>query len=160
MARAHYADPRLPESFWIKVRPDGASGCWNWTAARDRNGYGRAGSGRRSGTRLSHRHAYMVLVAEIDSGLVLDHLCRNPSCCNPAHLEPVTQGENLRRAPMLGVSKNSPPHCPRGHAFTDENTLYKKRNDRFGVEKRHRICRTCNRQWCANYDAKRKAKQR
>lgn len=27
----------------------------------------------------------------------LDHLCRNPACCNPSHLEPVTPKENTRR---------------------------------------------------------------
>jgi hypothetical protein len=28
---------------------------------------------------------------------ILDHLCRNRWCCNPAHLEPVTSAENVRR---------------------------------------------------------------
>lgn len=44
-----------------------------------------------------HVLAYELLVGEYEDGLDLDHLCRNPPCCNPEHLEPVTQAENLRR---------------------------------------------------------------
>jgi hypothetical protein len=29
--------------------------------------------------------------------MVLDHLCCNKACCNPAHLEAVSQSENVRR---------------------------------------------------------------
>ena len=45
----------------------------------------------------THRVAYEELVGPIPDGLVLDHLCRNRRCCNPEHLEPVTDGENTRR---------------------------------------------------------------
>jgi hypothetical protein len=33
----------------------------------------------------------------IPENLELDHLCRNPACVRPDHLEPVTHLENLRR---------------------------------------------------------------
>jgi hypothetical protein len=38
------------------------------------------------------------MVGPVPEGLELDHLCENPPCCNPAHLEPVTHAENNRRA--------------------------------------------------------------
>ncbi|PWT74929.1 MAG: hypothetical protein C5B60_06085 [Chloroflexi bacterium] len=45
-----------------------------------------------------HRLVYTLVVGPIPNGLVLDHTCCNKACCNPAHLEPVTQAENARRA--------------------------------------------------------------
>jgi hypothetical protein len=46
-------------------------------------------------------------IGPIPEGLQLDHLCRNRACINPAHLEPVTNLENLRRGelPKLTVEK-------------------------------------------------------
>lgn len=69
-----------------------ANGCWNWTAARTKLGYGKI-----SPRLLAHRAIYELSVGPISDGLELDHLCRNPSCVNPDHLEPVTHAENLRR---------------------------------------------------------------
>lgn len=56
----------------------------------------------------AHRTAYRLYVGEIPAGLDIDHLCRTTWCVNPAHLEPVTRSENLRRAY---------PACRRGHEF-------------------------------------------
>lgn len=160
MTAVEFRDPRLPERFWNNVTTDPETGCWNWTAAKDRLGYGRIGRPKHGGTRLSHRHAFLVLVGPIESRLVLDHLCRNPSCCNPAHLEPVTQGENLRRSPTIGTKKNAPPCCPSGHEFTEDNTLYKQATDRHGNPRRHRICKTCNRRACSEYGKRRRANKK
>jgi hypothetical protein len=71
-------------------------GCWVWQKATDRHGYGRV---RRDGASWhAHRWYYTQHVGPIPAGLVLDHICCNPPCVNPAHLEPVTQAINLQRA--------------------------------------------------------------
>lgn len=74
---------------------DEASGCWNWILKLDRKGYGVKNDG---GTyRGAHRVVYEKYVGPVPEGFQLDHLCRNPRCVNPAHLEPVTAKENSRR---------------------------------------------------------------
>ena len=72
------------------VDPD--TGCWNWTGGKTTPGYGRIGRDQ-----YAHRFFYEQAVGPIPPGLVIDHLCRNPSCVNPQHLEPVTQQTNTRR---------------------------------------------------------------
>jgi predicted DNA-binding transcriptional regulator AlpA len=83
----------VEERFWEKVEPTGF--CWEWTAFKDRKGYGRFRVDDR--TMQAHRVAYELLVGPIPEGLHLDHLCRNTSCVNPDHLEPVDLAENVRR---------------------------------------------------------------
>lgn len=126
-------------SFWSKVEPTGF--CWTWSARTDKHGYGHFnfGDGR---TLQAHRIAYTLLVGEIPKGLVIDHLCRNTSCVNPDHLEPVTHKENqlripevVRRPSWITSGKNITGYCKHGHEYTVENTYTYKdgRTD----------CRTC-----------------
>jgi hypothetical protein len=95
----HYGNPEhlrgrtLSERIWLKIeRKDGH---WLWTGARTSKGYGKIGIDK--AVVRAHRAVYELLVEPIPDGLVLDHLCRVTSCVNPSHLEPVTQGENVRR---------------------------------------------------------------
>jgi hypothetical protein len=75
------------------------SGCWEWNAVRDPQGYGRITRRRkRDRIYLAHRYVYQLMGGELIAGLVLDHLCRVRHCVNPAHLDQVTQAENVRRA--------------------------------------------------------------
>jgi hypothetical protein len=89
------ARPTLEERLWAKVNKEGdENGCWNWTAAL-RNGYGVIG--QKKSLLYAHRVSYELLVGLIPVGYQIDHLCRNRRCVNPAHLEAVTQQENIRR---------------------------------------------------------------
>ena len=90
-----FGDTRLPPRFWAKVRVLD-NGCWEWTGGQFPNGYG-AFHITHKGTVYAHRWSYEHLVAPIPNGLQSDHLCRNRPCVNPAHIEPVTCAENLRR---------------------------------------------------------------
>lgn len=74
---------------------ENADGCWEWQRSTNGVGYGKLMVDGHFV--LAHRHYYERLVGPIPEGLHLDHLCRNPPCCNPAHLEPVTHRENIRR---------------------------------------------------------------
>lgn len=121
-----------------KFIPEPNSGCWLWTGSIDRDGYGQA---RHMGVvRRAHRILYEAERGPIPSGLVLDHKCRNPGCVNPDHLQPVTQGENLRRSPVtLNGVNAAKTHCKYGHPFDAV--------DSYG----RRLCSTCRSEIQARY---------
>jgi hypothetical protein len=120
--------------FWPKVAV-ADHGCWYWTAGLTGAGYG-AFRIREKGNFLAHRVIYTMLVGQIPSDRELDHLCREPSCCRPDHLEPVTGAENRRRGMNFWQSKT---HCPQGHPYDEANTHWFRG---------HRLCRACNRERC------------
>jgi hypothetical protein len=84
---------------------------------------------------MVHRWVYEQLVGPIPAGLVLDHLCRNPACVRPMHLEPVTQQENILRGQGLAAANAVKTECSRGHPYTEANTY--RRPDGY------RDCREC-----------------
>lgn len=82
---------------------DPITGCWNWQRYKDDKGYGVI---KRKGENYqAHRYFYEKHKGMIPEELQLDHLCRNTSCVNPDHLEPVTGVENTRRGLNAKLSK-------------------------------------------------------
>lgn len=145
--------------FWSNVNKEGPipvdkpwlGPCWLWTGwARNQYGYG--GFSFKKKHYLAYRIAYEQVVGEIPEGLEPDHLCKNPPCVNPAHLEPVTKSENDRRGRQgeyLREKQQAKTHCPQGHEYTPENTY---------TWHGQRQCRTCksekNKQWYQQHPEK------
>jgi len=106
-----------------------ANECWVWQKSL-KDGYGRMWIGSRAdGSRrlaLAYQVSFETFSGPIPDGLVLDHLCRNRACCNPAHLEPVTQQENVLRGIGPSAANAQKTHCFRGHEFTLANTYMSK----------------------------------
>ncbi len=120
--------------FWSKVDRRGDDECWLWLGQLDRRGYGRMWlQGKKRG---AHRISYWFFRGEPTDGLVIDHLCRTPSCVNPSHLEEVTQKENNKRGFGWSGPKMRQTHCKHGHEFTPENTYIHR------TSRRCRICRS------------------
>ena len=127
---------------WSRVDKNTASGCWEWQGPLHETGYGLIGAGGRGGAILrTHRVSYELLVGPIPEDLHLDHLCKNRKCCNPDHLEAVTQAENNRRA------FEDHTHCPRGHVLPPKTPP--------GV--RRPQCKTCKSEYDRNRHIGRKA---
>jgi HNH endonuclease len=127
-------------------------GCWLWMAAKSPRSYGVVGRGRvGEGNAFAHRAIYELVVGPIPEGLELDHLCFNPSCVNPDHLEPVTHAENTRRRRTNKSWHTLKTHCPQGHAYDLVNTYWRPDGGRGCITcrreaaKRHEKTRTRNR---------------
>lgn len=117
----------------LKIDVGSPAECWQWTAHVDAKGYGRVTIGGKP--QLAHRAVYELYVGPIPDGMVIDHLCRNRSCCNPDHLEVVTERENFLRGESPGAIIAKTGLCPRGHSMDDYSITNKAKG--------YRACRTC-----------------
>ncbi|MFY9341090.1 MAG: HNH endonuclease signature motif containing protein [Planctomycetota bacterium] len=102
--------------FWSNVAFADGDDCWLWQKSVQSAGYGAYGV--RSKVRLAHRIAFELANGPIPSGKVLDHLCRNPRCVRPDHLEVVDQRTNMLRGVGPQARARRTGKCKRGHEFT------------------------------------------
>ncbi len=85
---------------------DSATGCWNWTGARQGNGYGRV---TLNGCQwYVHRLAAALYrgIDLADTKTLTCHHCDNPSCFNPRHLFSGTARDNLRDMERKGRARH------------------------------------------------------
>jgi hypothetical protein len=135
----------LLKRFMDKVSPEPMSGCWLWTGAVDQNGYGRIWSGgiTDAGNKralIAPRVSYQEHVGPIPEGLVVRHICDNPACVAPYHLEIGTMKQNVRDMIDRGRDKfrldlKEREHCINGHPFAGENLYFSEGRRR---------CRKCD----------------
>jgi hypothetical protein len=113
-----------------------------WTGAKDKDGYGHTTIGGHF--RRVHRVMYELFVGPIPDGMELDHVkargCRNRNCASPAHLEPVTNRENVLRGDGLTAAHANKTHCGKCGLPYDEKNTY------IAPGTRRRSCRNCHRE--------------
>lgn len=115
--------------------------CWVWTGAVNFEGYARLRVRGHKSKWAIHRASYEVFVGPIPEGLTIDHLCRNPSCINPEHLEPVPMVVNIKRGFGIGMLNAMRTACCRGHEFVPGSyNMAKTRTSEF------RRCLVCRRE--------------
>lgn len=135
--------PRKGVTPWDRVfslvSVDAETGCWVWHGYRMPAGHGRV---RVDGKKvLVHVWVWGQFVGPVPEGLELDHLCRNPPCCNPEHLEPVTHRVNVLRGEAPAAAHARKTHCPRNHPYDEQNTR---------IYRGSRYCIACQRErWVA-----------
>lgn len=93
--------------------------------------------------------SFEAFCGQIAEGLELDHLCFNPSCVNPDHLEAVTHKENLRRRRPFKYNNQQTvkTSCPKGHPYAGSNLYIRPEG--------WRMCKICGREAQKRYAAKR-----
>ncbi len=133
-----YIDSATLSRFWAKVDRRGDDECWPWLGFVSAAGYGQF---RFEGVvTYAHRASHTINIGPIPEGLTVDHVrargCILRSCVNPAHLEAITQTDQILRA--FGGTDT---FCANGHPrIVGEGCVY------------------CDRIYCKRYQDKKRLK--
>lgn len=122
------------DRFWSLVNRPAPHDCWIWLGGKTDGGYGRFWACGRSWK--AHVISYAILIGiDVPEGQELDHTCKNPSCVNPRHLEPVSHKINVLRGSAPTAINARRRTCVSGHDLSGQNLyLYKGK---------HRHCKIC-----------------
>ena len=134
---------KIKESFLVKIDKQSPNECWEWKAAKLRNGYGRFWDGKNNV--LAHRFSYKTFIIPISEDQHLDHICCNRGCVNPDHLQILTNKENVLKGNGPTAKNLRKTICKRGHILT---------SGKFKQNSEWRICLECaretRRKWLKN----------
>lgn len=133
--------PQPPmQRFLAKVAFNPDTGCEEWQAAANRQGYGCFGVGHDK-LYLAHRWRYEQVHGPLPRGAVVRHTCDNPRCVTLEHLVAGSQADNMRDMQDRGRSKKGrlSSRCKRGHDMSDAY-VHTRSDGRVA-----RTCRTCKR---------------
>ena len=93
----------IEQRFWNKVDIRGKDECWNWTAAKNKLGYGFVMYNRVC--TQAYRVAWVLTYGGSIHDVYLCHKCNNPSCVNPKHLYAGSHAENMRDKVAAGTAR-------------------------------------------------------
>jgi hypothetical protein len=101
--------PKDPwERIMCKIIKNEITGCWEWTGSRHNTGYGQFEIKGKS-VRVHRFSLERKLCRKLEQYEVTRHMCNNPPCCNPDHLEVGTQQDNVDDRTKAGVHKAKAP---------------------------------------------------
>ena len=126
----------LEARFWPKVSIGDDKGCWEWTAARHGQGYGRVAltvAGQQA-VEKAHRVAYALTHGMLDEEAHVLHLCDNPPCCNPSHLMAGTPTENINQMFKRGRARPARGSRNGNSKLTENEVLAIKSDTRLAKE--------------------------
>lgn len=107
--------------------------CWLWSKGHTGTGYTTfANPWGKSG----HAASFVIHKGPIPQNHQIDHLCSNPGCVNPTHLEAVTPQQDAARKKIRNRWRGWNTHCRRGHELDDHTTLWRANG-------KGRQCRVC-----------------
>ena len=123
------------DRFWNKIKPPiNDDDCWEWTAFKDKDGYGKLSLIERNRKSYNaHRFSY-----ELHHNIILlpdqmvCHTCDNPSCVNPNHLE--LGDAKLNKIDSVNKNRHAHGSVHGNSVLTDEivqNMLIKICNNEF-----------------------------
>lgn len=116
----------ITDDLWTVTDCGHDTPCWVWNGTR-KSQWGHCSVWMGGKEYSAHRTVYELHREKIPDGLELDHLCRNPPCVNPDHLEPVTHAVNIRRSPLAKLTQEQVDEIRE----SDEHA--RKLAERFGV---------------------------
>jgi hypothetical protein len=119
--------------FYTKVKQ--SDGCWQWDASLSAAGYAVFSS---PWGNSGHIASYVIHKGPVPEGHQIDHLCSNPSCTNPGHLDAVTPAQDAARKKIRNRWRGWNTHCRRGHLMDDHTTHWRSNG-------KGRQCRVCQR---------------
>lgn len=131
--------PKPPIQRFMAFVEISGTGCWEWTGALDKDGYGVHFWTGKTWMR-PHRWAYEYFVGPVPDGLILGHRasCHNRRCVNYEHLSPITPLENVLMDDTPAARNLAKTHCVNGHILAGDNLALERSG-------RKRVCISCRR---------------